>query len=217
MGQGRQAKVLSDKQFAAVWNLVETSRHPARNRVILLLSFKAGLRAKEIATLRWRHVCDAEGEIGDSINIENIGSKGSSGGRTIPLNSVLADCLFELRNAAGLKNYKPATGAAVVYVDSMGTPPGMDTPVIITERNKTGVAAQVIVNTFGRWFRDLGFEGASSHSGRRTFITRAAKGIVAAGGSLRDVQQLAGHSSLQTTQRYIEGSTDAKKRIVDLV
>jgi integrase len=53
--------------------------------------------------------------------------------------------------------------------------------------------------------------------GRRTFITKAAKRCIEGGGSLRDVQQLAGHSSLATTQRYIEGSSDAKRRIVDLI
>ena len=63
----------------------------------------------------------------------------------------------------------------------------------------------------------LGFEGASSHSGRRTFITNAAKKITTVGGSLRDVQNLAGHASLQTTQRYIESDEEAKRKIVDLV
>jgi integrase len=53
--------------------------------------------------------------------------------------------------------------------------------------------------------------------GRRTFITEAAKRCIEGGGSLRAVQQLAGHSSLATTQRYIEGSSDAKRRIVDLI
>jgi integrase len=57
---------------------------------------------------------------------------------------------------------------------------------------------------------------ASSHSGRRTFITRTANKIVEAGGSLRDVQELAGHTSLSTTQRYIQGDTAAKRRVVDL-
>jgi hypothetical protein len=63
---------------------------------------------------------------------------------------------------------------------------------------------------------DLGFKGASSHSGRRTFVTRCAKKIIEAGGSLRDVQELAGHASLATTQRYIQGDTDAKRKVVDL-
>jgi integrase/recombinase XerD len=59
--------------------------------------------------------------------------------------------------------------------------------------------------------------GCSSHSGRRTFITRAARNIVEAGGSLRDVQQLAGHANLGTTQAYIEGSSDAKRRVVAMI
>ena len=77
--------------------------------------------------------------------------------------------------------------------------------------------AEALAIRFLTLYRDLGFKGASSHSGRRTFITKAAKRCIEGGGSLRDVQQLAGHSSLATTQRYIEGSSDAKRRIVDLI
>ena len=76
-------------------------------------------------------------------------------------------------------------------------------------------------NSVRNWFADLyarlGFDGCSSHSGRRTFITGAAKKIVAAGGSLRDVQELAGHASLQTTQRYIQGDSEAKRQVIDLL
>jgi integrase len=67
---------------------------------------------------------------------------------------------------------------------------------------------------FHRYAR-IGLRGASSHSGRRTFVTRLAKTIMAKGGSRRDVQQLAGHASLSTTQRYIEGPTDAKRLAVE--
>jgi integrase/recombinase XerD len=41
--------------------------------------------------------------------------------------------------------------------------------------------------------------------------------VVEAGGSLRDVQQLAGHVSLATTQRYIEGDSDAKRKLVGMI
>jgi hypothetical protein len=58
--------------------------------------------------------------------------------------------------------------------------------------------------------------GCSSHSGRRTFITRAARKVSEVGGSVRDVQQLVGHASLQTTQRYIDGDTEAKRTLVQL-
>jgi integrase/recombinase XerD len=70
---------------------------------------------------------------------------------------------------------------------------------------------------FAQWYSDLGLIGCSSHSGRRTFITNVAKKISTVGGSLRDVQRMAGHSSLQTTQRYIEGDDDASRKVVDLI
>ena len=74
-----------------------------------------------------------------------------------------------------------------------------------------------IVVWFGRAYRALGLQGCSSHSGRRTFITRAARLAHKAGGSIRDVQLLAGHRSIQTTQRYIDGDSDAQRKLVSLI
>jgi len=88
--------------------------------------------------------------------------------------------------------------------------------VITTERSGR-TSPQAVVNMFSGWYRDLGFSGCSSHSGRRTFITSAARKISTVGGSLRDIQMLAGHSNLATTQRYIESNVEAQQRIVQLV
>jgi integrase/recombinase XerD len=74
-----------------------------------------------------------------------------------------------------------------------------------------------IVNWFVTMFAELELDGCSSHSGRRTFITTAAKNVYRAGGSLRDVQLLAGHRSIDTTQRYIEGDTQSQRRLVSLL
>ena len=74
-----------------------------------------------------------------------------------------------------------------------------------------------IVNWFAHLYRELGLTGCSSHSGRRTFITNAARLVFKAGGSLRDVQQLAGHQSIEQTQAYIDGSTRAKRRLIELM
>jgi integrase/recombinase XerD len=74
-----------------------------------------------------------------------------------------------------------------------------------------------IVNWFVALFAELNIAGCSSHSGRRTFITVAARNVHRAGCSLRDVQLLAGHRSIETTQRYIEGQTDAQRRLIRLL
>ena len=76
MGQGKQAKILNAKQEAAVLRHLETSRYPLRDQLMFLLSVKAGLRAKEIASLTWAMVTDAAGGIGESIALENKASKG---------------------------------------------------------------------------------------------------------------------------------------------
>ena len=88
--------------------------------------------------------------------------------------------------------------------------------VIKTQRGQ-GTTAQVIVNSFAEWYRKLGFVGCSSHSGRRSFITQAARKASLVGGSLRDVQALAGHASLTTTSRYIEADGEAQARLVNIV
>lgn len=195
MGLGKQAKVLTKHQQNAVLLHIGTTRHALRNKVIFLLSIRAGLRAKEIASITWSMITDAEGSITDAITLQNVATKGSSGG-IIWLNKDLKAALLEYKSV-----YKFAHS---------------NDRIIKTERG-SNTTAQVIVNMFAGWYRRLGFEGCSSHSGRRTFITNAARKISTVGGSIRDVQALARHSSLQMTQRYIECDIEAQKMVVQLV
>lgn len=194
MALSKQAKTLSRGQIEGVLGYISASRYPPRNRVILLLSVKAGFRAKEIASLTWDMVTDANGDVGKVIQLRDVASKGRSG-RVIPLNRELRQALIELK---GLQS-------------------GRVSPYVITTERSAATSPQAIVNLFAKWFAALGFIGCSSHSGRRTFITNAARKISTVGGSLRDVQLLAGHSSLSTTQRYIEADAAAQRRIVDLI
>jgi integrase/recombinase XerD len=194
MGLGKQAKILNRSQVEAVLNHISGRRYGLRNQVIFLLSVRAGLRAKEIAALKWSMVVGADGEVGEYIHLTNDASKGQSG-RMIPINKQLRASLVKL--------FEQGPSDPTAYV-------------ISTERSDR-TSAQAIVNLFQRWYRDLGLVGCSSHSGRRTFITNAARKISTVGGSLRDVQSLAGHTSLQTTQRYIEGDAEARRRVVELL
>jgi integrase/recombinase XerC len=84
------------------------------------------------------------------------------------------------------------------------------------ERDR-GLSAAAVVVWFPRLYADLGMVGCSSHSGRRSFITRAARKIGEVGGSLRDIQQLAGHANLGTTAHYIEGDHGAQSKVVALI
>lgn len=95
---------------------------------------------------------------------------------------------------------------------------GDEGAVIRSERGgPQGMRPSSVVNWFRRLYRDIGLSGCSSHSGRRTFITNAARLVFKAGGSLRDVQQLAGHRSIDQTQAYIDGSARAKRRLIELI
>ena len=190
---GKQAKTLSPNQIKAVLLHLASTRNPERNRVAFLLSVKAGLRAKEVASVTWAMVTTSEGRIAEVISLHDIASKGSSGG-SIPMAREVQDALATLQAMSG--SPKPSD------------------PVFRSERSKAS-SAQVIVNLFSSWYAALGFDGCSSHSGRRTFITQAARNIGRFGGSLRDVQQLARHSSLAMTQRYIEVDTEAMRKVVE--
>ena len=196
----KQAKTLTQKQIEVALSYLATTRYGLRNQVIFLLSTKAGLRAKEIAGLHWSMVVDATGQVGDSINLTNTVSKGKNGGRSIPLNRDLKQHLVQL-------------------FDQVSDHPRFDvhTACVITTERAGNYLPQSVVNQFAKWYSDLGFVGCSSHSGRRTFITNAARKISTVGGSVRDVQLMAGHSNLNTTQRYIEVDVDCQQRVVELV
>lgn len=199
MGLQKQAKTLSKSQVDSVSTDLRSKRNGIRNQTIFLLSTKAGLRAKEIAELKWIYVMDSENRIDAYLRLPDIASKGRSG-REIPIHKDLRKSLLELLKFRQMvKGFDPR-----------------NEHVIRTERSPR-TSAQVIVNLFQTLYGRYGMTGCSSHSGRRTFITECSRKIGSVGGSLRDVQYLAGHTSLQTTQRYIEGSTESKRKVIGLI
>jgi integrase len=189
---GKQAKILADQQINNLLVFASTTRNPLRNKLLVLLSVKAGLRAGEIAGLTWDMVLDPIGEVGQAIELHDRVAKKNSG-RRIPLHPTLQSALT----------------AWCLLTGSTG-------PVIQSERGDA-MTPTSIVNWFALAYRAVGLAGCSSHSGRRTFITRAARLVHNAGGSLRDVQLLAGHRSIQTTQRYIDGDTDVQRKLVAMI
>ena len=189
---GRQAKTLSAADVDDLLVFASCTRNPLRNRVIVLLSAKAGLRAGEIASLTWDMVLGPTGQISGIIELRDHAAKKGSG-RCIPLHPDLRATLSEWRKVSTQSEY-----------------------VAESERGGPMTPLSIVV-WFNRAFRSIGLKGCSSHSGRRTFVTRAARLVHKAGGSFRDVQLLAGHRSIQTTQRYIDGDTDAQRKLVAMI
>jgi len=199
MGIGKQSKTLNKSQIQMVRTFLKSKRNGLRNETIFLLSVKSGLRSKEISLLSWKMVCKSDGTIDDYINLPNSSSKGNSG-RIIPLHK---DIKFNLQIM--LMEHKGLFGFDI------------NKSFIVRNERTPFTTSQSIVNMFQSWYGRLGLIGCSSHSGRRTFITETSKKISLVGGSLRDIQMMVGHSSLQTTQRYIEGDSESQKRVIDLI
>ena len=196
MSLGKQAKILTDAQQQTVLDNLQGRRNGERDTIMFLLSVDAGLRAKEIASVTWEMITDAEGNLADEIRLENKATKGESGG-VVYMSKRLYE---ELAQFAVWQQEVQRRGM-------MGT-------IIKAEKSGKQMSAQVVVNWFYTLYKRLGYEGCSSHSGRRTAITRWSRKISSVGGSMRDVQALARHSSLQMTQSYIETSADAMKKVV---
>ena len=191
---GKQAKILSDAQIKAVLSYLETTRNSKRDKVIFLLSVYGGLRAKEISNLQISMITGADNSISGVIALEDKASKGRSG-RSIPMNKVLQSAL----------------------TDWLSTSQRNRTKYVINSERSEKFSANGIAVWFKRLYRSLDFQGASSHSGRRGFITQCARNVSRVGGSIRDVMALAGHSNLQTTEKYISQDVEAQKNLVNII
>lgn len=189
----KQAKLLTQQERKRLAAVIDSKRHATRNHTAIALSFYAGLRACEIAALRIGDVFDAEGGVRDTIQLSAAQTKGNEA----------ATVLVNKRLAAQLKRY------AAQYPNLAKQPTA---PLIFSAKGE-GFTAQTIVNLFQLLYKAAGIAGASSHSGRRQFVTELAdKGINA-----RVIQALARHKHLNTTMRYIDLNENKLRSAVELV
>jgi integrase/recombinase XerD len=189
----KQAKLLTEAEFRRLTAIVNALRYQTRNHTIVALSFYAGLRACEIAALRVGDVFDDFGRVKDTIYLSADQTKGSDSA------TVLVNTKLRRQLAKFAKQYPVHTSNRSV-------------PLLFSAKGG-GFTAQTIVNLFKRLYQLAGIDGASSHSGRRQFVTQLAdRGINA-----RLVQVLARHKHLSTTQRYIDVNENALRNAVELL
>jgi integrase/recombinase XerD len=189
----KQAKLLNDAEMRRLTAVIDSLRHSIRNHTAVALSFNAGLRACEIASLRVGDVFDTQGKARDTIYLAAAQTKGSDS----------CTVLVSKRLRTQLQRY------AAAYPKRVQNPAA----ALLFSAKGGGFSAQTVVNLFQRLYRLAAVDGASSHSGRRQFVTELAdKGVNA-----RVVQALARHKHLSTTQRYIDLNESKLRRAVELV
>lgn len=189
----KQAKTLTQVEIRKVLDYIATRKHSARNRALLMTTFLSGVRVGELASLRFKDVVDAEGSIRNEIRLLAENTK-TNEARTVFVNEKLRKEL-----AAYATIYTPKdTNCKFFYSQKAGS---------------DGFTANTLTQFFHYLYKRSGVDGASSHSGRRTFITNLAnKGI-----SVRVLASLAGHKSISTTQCYIDVNDDMKRKAVELI
>ena len=186
----KQARTLTDKQLKQVLAHCSTRRHAARDRAIVLVSHLAGLRAKEIALLTVQNVRSEDGAIRDEFVLSPQQTKGRKARR------VFLSTKLRTELAAYLKHAKLRGNCEALFQSQKGAQ----------------FSANTLCQLLLRIYDAAGFGDATSHSGRRTLITSlAAKGV-----SVRVLQEIAGHSSLAVTQRYIDVNDEQIRRAVEL-
>ncbi len=195
---GRQAKILTRRNIRQLLATAgRNGRCPQRDRLIVLLATMAGLRACEIARLTWGMALDADGHVARVLDVRgSIAKRGR--GRRVPMHPKLRRALSDWKRQQPRERLAPDA-------------------IVLPSLRGGALKPNSIVNWFVATCRTAGLEGCSSHSGRRTFITVAARRAHWAGASLRDVQMLAGHRSIETTQGYIDGDTFAQRRLVAMI
>lgn len=188
----KQAKVLSGAEFKRVLAVAGATRLAKRNELMLCLAHWSGMRACELASLRLCDVRNEDGTIKDEVVLAAWQTKGSKRAR-----------LF-----LGLRTRKLIDA----YINQRMKPNTVQTAPLLQSQKSKGLTTQAIINLFAKLYGDAGIAGASSHSGRRSFITN----LVERGVNPRIIQVLARHSNLSATMRYMDVNDAKLKNAVEL-
>ncbi len=188
-----QARALGAAEMEQVLEHVNAGRHAHRNRCFILLTHLAGLRVGEVASLRWLDVMTADGHIKDEVRLLPEMTKGKHA-RTVFISTRLRQELQQ-------------------YADIYRRAAPLDCPLFYSQKGvRSGFTGNSLTQTIAKLYRSAGLDGATSHSGRRTFLTNLAN----KGTAIHLLRTLAGHRSISTTATYLYSSPTQLKAAVEL-
>ncbi len=186
-----QAKTFTQSELDQVLRFISIKKYALRDRAMILTSFWSGMRVGEIANLRMRDVLNDDGSLKNEVRLSAAQTKGDKG-RLVFIPQKLKDEWASYLTTRKVKH--------------------LDVPLFHTE-NRLGFSPNGLCQWFFWTYKRAGINGASSHSGRRSFITSlASKGI-----GVRVLASLAGHKSIMVTQQYIDVNDDMKRNAVELI
>mgnify|MGYP000739748521 FL=1 len=188
-----QARALNAAEMEQVLEHVNAGRHAHRNRCFILLTHLAGMRVGEVASLRWVDVLTADGHIKEEIRLLPEMTKGKHA-RTVFISTRLRQ---ELQR----------------YADIYRRSAPLECPLFYSQKDaRKGFTANSLTQTVAKLYRGAGLDGATSHSGRRSFLTNLAN----KGTAIHLLRTLAGHRSISTTATYLYSSPTQLKAAVEL-
>ena len=189
----KQAKTLSNDEIRKVLDYVATRKHSERNRAMIYTIFNTGMRVSEVANLRFKEVVDGEGAVRREIRLSAEDTK-TKEARIVFVNDRLHKELTRY-----VKLYKPLNTNVKFFYSQ--------------KRASDGYSPNTLAQFFHYLFNRAGIAGASSHSGRRSFITNLAnKGV-----GIRVIMGLSGHRALSSVQCYIDCNDDMKRKAINLL
>ena len=188
----KQAKTLTPEELQQVLDALQRKPHASRNRALLLMTHLAGLRVGELAALRWADAVDTRLQVGSEIRLSAAQTKGRAP-RTVYVSPKLQ---AELQ----------------AYVHLIGERPPLWALFYTQKHPQRGFTANTLTQHFRCMYRNAGMEGASSHSGRRTFATQ----LSSKGAPIRVLMRLMGHQHISTTIGYVDASDDMLRQAVTL-
>ena len=190
----KQAKTLTATELRRVLDYTATRKHSVRNRALLMTTHLSGMRVGEVASLRNSDVLDTEGNVRNEIRLSAEQTKGNEA-RVVFVSDKLRKELELYTHSMNASNKNPK----LKFFYSQ-------------KRTSDGFTSNTLTQFFHYLYKRAGIDGASSHSGRRTFITNlATKGV-----GVRVLMSLAGHKNISTTQAYIDVNDDMKRKAVEL-
>ena len=196
-----QARTLNDKELNLLLLYINTRKHALRDRCMVLMTYWSGARIKEVALTKVGDVLALDGSIKNEIRLTAEQTKGKHARTIVLADKLRKEILTYLQTRFDTKQL-----IALTYTDAMNKP-------LFATQKRLGFDSNTACYHFHMLYKNAGLVGASSHSGRRSFLTQlSAKGV-----PIKVLMELASHRSIQTTARYIDVTADMKRAAVELV